>query len=382
MRKVQKTNRQPKGEAFMAFDIGSTSIKLCTAQVQGRSITIERLVETPLPPNAVREGTLLEPDTVARALRETLQQVGRHPKTAVLAIAGPHTTARPVRLPPMPVEVLEKSIQFEAGRYLPSAAEEHFIGFEIVEQGEEHLEILLVAAPRASTEAFVELIEKHNIEVDMVELQPFAFWRAIQVAHRGQTPHAYAFVDIGGGHTQVSVVRGPLLALTRHIPIAGETLSAALKGYFHYSDEEAEQIKRNLNLAELIQHTPQENPPLRLVQPILDELIREIRRSLNYYQSQFQSQKGREGRIERLYLAGGVAQMQGIAAYFEHKMGIPTQVFDPFQSEMVAFGNFVPITETLGCQWVNALGATMIPIEQAERDAWYAATGSFEEVAA
>ncbi len=74
--------------------------------------------------------------------------------------------------------------------------------------------------------------------------------------------------------------------------------------------------------------------------------------------------------------------MQGIATYFEHKMGIPTQVFDPFQSEAVNFGNFVPDPEMLGCQWVNALGATMIPIEQAERDIWYAATESLEEVAA
>lgn len=382
MSKRKTTNPRPKGETLMALDFGSTSIKLCIAKVQGHSLCVERLVETLLPQNALREGVILEPDTVSKAVRETLQRAGRFPKSAMIALSGPQTTARPVHLPAMPIEALEKSIQFEAGRYLPSSAEEHYIGFEVVEQSEDHLEILLVAAPRASTEVFVEIVEKHGVEVESVELQPFAFWRAIQVAFRGQTPPAYAFVDLGGGHTQVSVARGPLLALTRHIPIAGETLTAALKGYFHYRDEEAYEVKRNLNLEELVAHTPQENPPLRLAQPILDELIREIRRSLNYYQSQFQPQGGRDGRIEKLYLSGGTARLNGIATYFEHKMGIPTSVFDPFEGDIVNFESFIPDTESAGTQWVNALGTTMTPIELAERDLWYTEPPDAETVAA
>lgn len=381
MRKKKVTSLQPKRQPLTAIDIGSTSLKLCIARAQNSMLAIDRLVETPLPPNTVREGVIVDTETVAKALREALERAGKHSKRAMLTVAGPQTLARPVRLPAMPLEVLQKSIQYEAGRYLPSATEEHYIGYEVIKQDEEHLEILLVAAPRATIEPLVEIVERLGIEVELVELQPFAFWRAIQVAYRGSTPPAYAFVDIGGGHTQVSVVCGPLLALTRHIPIAGETLTAALKGYFHYHDDEAFEVKRNLNLAELVDHTPQENPPLRLVQPILDELIREIRRSLNYYQSQFQSHKGRESRIERLYLAGGTARMQGIASYFEHKMGIQTEVFDPFAAETVRFDGFVPDTES-GTQWVNALGTAMIPIEQLERDRWYATDTVVEEVAA
>ncbi len=362
-----------KGELLTALDIGCTSLKLCVGRASEGELAIDTLVETPLPPGAIREGVILEPDTIVKALKQTLSQVKGYAKTTLLSVGGPQCIARPVRLPPMPIDALRKSIQYEAGRYLPAAAEEHVVGFEVLEEGEEHLEILLVAAPRSITDVHIEVAEKVGLEVELIELQPFSFWRAVQVVHGNTLPFAYALIDLGGGHTQISVIRGSMLALTRSIPIAGEMLTAALKGYFHYTDEQAFEVKRNLNLEELITHsaTLQENPPLRLIQPILDELIREIRRSLNYYQSQYQTPgKSAEGRIERLFIAGGTAQLQGIEAYFEHKLGIPTQRFDPFVSQAFLFERFLPDPNESGTRWTTVLGTALVPVELAIGERW------------
>lgn len=261
--------------------------------------------------------------------------------------------------------VLQKSVQYEAARYLPSAAEEHLIGFQILPRGtDEQMEVLLVAAPRATAEPLLELVEKAGLEPELLELQPFAGLRTVQALYGDSLPFAYALVDLGGEHTQITVARNTMLALTRHIPIASGTFTAALKGYFHYSDEEAEQIKQNLNLTELLQvGQPQENPPLRLIQPILDELIREIRRSLNYYQSQYQSQ-GTQGRIERLFLYGGGALMQGIDTYFEHKLGLPAQIVNPFQNtEVITTGAVHPEQVQSGARWSTVVGVALAPIE-------------------
>ncbi|MCS7066676.1 MAG: type IV pilus assembly protein PilM, partial [Fimbriimonadales bacterium] len=323
-----------KNESILAIDVGSTNLKLCCGTLTPDGFTVERLIETPLPPNTVREGLVLEPDVAARGLRTALNQAGVRQRSALVAVGGPQATARPVRLPPMTPDALRKSIQYEAARYLPSAAEEHLIGFEILHSAEDHLEVLLVAAPRSVVDSVIGTLEQAGIEVELVEIQPFASLRTVHALWQAAMPHVFALLDIGGTHTQISVVRGGTLVLTRYIPIAGETLTAALKGYFHFSDEEANQIKRSLNLEELLQTgVPQENPPLRLVQPILDELIREIRRSLNYYQSQVQTNKTHEGRIETAVLTGGGALMQGITPYFEHRLGIPAQLFNPFEKD-------------------------------------------------
>ncbi|GIV06345.1 MAG: pilus assembly protein PilM [Fimbriimonadales bacterium] len=355
-----------KVETVLAIDIGTTGVKLCVGVLQGRQLRVERLVETPLPSDAVREGAILDPDAVYRAVRAALASAGVKQKNVLLTVGGPQTTARPVRLPRMTPETLQKSIQFEATRYLPSAAEEHLIGFQILPSGnEEQMEVLLVAAPRSTTDPLMEVVERAGLEPQLLELQPFSALRTVQALYGATLPFAYALVDLGGEHTQITVARNATLVLTRFIPIASGTLSAALKGYFHYTDEEAEQIKRSLNLADLLNTgQPQENPPLRLVQPILDELIREIRRSLNYYQSQYQMQGGR-GQIERLYLYGGGALMQGMSAYFEYKLGIPAQLLDPFSGDVIVPAHVHPEQLDTGVRWATALGTALAPLEMA-----------------
>lgn len=358
--------RKPaRGDTLVAIDCGATSVKVCVATISGRQLRIERLTETPLPAEAIREGTILDSESVLKALRTALAHAGVKTKKALLCVGGPQTTARTIRLPRMSPEVLQKSVQYEAARYLPSAAEEHLIGFQILPRGtDEQMEVLLVAAPRATAEPLLELVEKAGLEPELLELQPFAGLRTVQALYGDSLPFAYALVDLGGEHTQITVARNTMLALTRHIPIASGTFTAALKGYFHYSDEEAEQIKQNLNLTELLQvGQPQENPPLRLIQPILDELIREIRRSLNYYQSQYQSQ-GTQGRIERLFLYGGGALMQGIDTYFEHKLGLPAQIVNPFQNtEVITTGAVHPEQVQSGARWSTVVGVALAPIE-------------------
>jgi type IV pilus assembly protein PilM len=356
-----------KSEAILAIDVGSTSLKVCSGTLLEDRLRVEHLLEVPLPPNTIREGLVLEPEGTARALRAALSHAGIRQRATLVAVGGPQITARPVRLPPMTPEMLRKSIQYEAARYLPSAAEEHLIGFEILHSAEDHLEALLVAAPRSVVDSVVEVLERAGLNAELVEIQPFANLRTVHALWQERLPYVFALLDIGGNHTQISVARRGTLALTRHIPIASETLTAALKGYFHFSDEEANQVKRNLHLEELLQSgTPQENPPLRLVQPILDELIREIRRSLNYYQSQVQANKAHEGRIETLVLTGGGALMHGIAAYFEHRLGIHAQVFNPFEGDTTCLQvEHVPTEQReAGALWVNVVGTALAPLEQ------------------
>lgn len=367
--KVRPTKARPSGKpaTVVALDVGASSVKLCAGMLQGHSLRVERLAETPIPADAVREGAILDPDTVYRAIRATLQSAGIKPKNVWLSVGGPQTTARPVRLPRMTPEILQKSIQFEATRFLPSAAEEHLIGFQILSStGEEQMEVLLVAAPRSTTDPLLELVEKAGLEPQLLELQPFSALRTVQAVYQDALPYAYALVDLGGEHTQITVARNATLVLTRFIPIASNTFSAALKGYFNYPDEEAEQVKRTLNLEELLPTgQPQENPPLRLLQPIIDELIRELRRSLNYYQSQYPSQ-GDRGRIEQLYLYGGGSQMQGVATYFEHKLGIPTQVVNSFAGEVIVPGGIALEQMEEGARWATVLGTALAPLEMVQ----------------
>jgi type IV pilus assembly protein PilM len=352
---------------LLAVDIGAHSIKLCLARMQGGMVRVEKLIDVPTPVDSVREGIVLDSQLIGKLIKEAVQRNNLRAKTTLLTIGGPQVTARPVRLPPMSEEVLSKSIQFEAGRYLPSATEDHYVGFEILSDEGEQMDVLIVAAPRSMVESKTNALQAANLETEIVEMEAFALQRVVQLTNTEwvRENKAVALIDLGGNHTQVTVISGHTFALTRYIPIGGETFTAALKGYFHYSTEEAEQIKSHLNLADLVQPPaePQENPPLRLLQPILDELVREIRRSLNYYQSQMGEEGSKTNRIDQISLSGGTALMKGIDIYFGQKLNVATEIINPLTSNLMDMSRLHPEQILLGTRYSTVVGsvATLNP---------------------
>jgi type IV pilus assembly protein PilM len=254
-------------------------------------------------------------------------------------------------MPKIPEAALRKSIRFEAGRYVPSSIEESLVEFEILgtssmdsETGEEQMDVLLVASPRDMVESKISAANAAGLEVEVVDVEAFALYRTLVECDdfSDAENRVVAFVDIGGQNTHVSVVDHGSFVLTRSIPIGGNGLTEALKNYFKMSTEDAETGKRSLNLATLINGDQQpENPPLRVVQPLIDELVREIRRSLNYYQSQ-QSEQGLSGHVSELILSGGGSLLEGLPAYFGHKLNVSVSAPSPFDNPRFLYDGFEP----------------------------------------
>src|SRR5262249_19415018 len=148
--------------------------------------------------------------------------------------------------------------------------------------------------------------EAAGLEVDSVDVEPFAAYRSLVEADPEMDLHEQTFslVDIGAAATRMSVIQNGVFTMTRTIPHGAQMLTEALKSYFKLSDEDAENGKAALDIRELIEDSkPKENPPLRVIQPHVDDLVREIRRSLNYFQSQLsESSQGKP--VQTLLLTG------------------------------------------------------------------------------
>ena len=136
----------------------------------------------------------------------------------------------------------------------------------------------------------------------------------------------------------MSVIRHGQFAMTRSIPQGGQVLTDALSQQFKLSEEEAEQGKAQLNLADILADHggSQENPPLRVIQPHVDDLVREIRRSLNYYQSQL-TEGEQSKNVDQVLLTGGGSQLQGLDKYAEHKLKLPTAALGVFSQSRFSF---------------------------------------------
>lgn len=325
-------------ESVVGIDIGSSSIKVVCIEPTRQGPRISQIAVCPTPPDIVKEGVVTNVAEVANAVQFALRSAGIKASAAVTAIAGSGVIVRNVKVPKMGEDALRKSIRFEAGKFISSSMDDSIVEFDILGDSEEEgqVNIVLVAAPRAMVETKVAALEQAGLEPLSVDVEAFALLRALQCRPDSGIPEngTVALLDMGASHTEINLISNGELALTRTIPIAGNNLSAAIRNATGCTDEEAEEMKHAVDLRDLLQPSEEarENAALRAIQPLMDELLREIRRSINYYQSQLPD--GSDASVDTLILTGGTARMKGLEDYTRSRLNVQAVVGSPVLSSM------------------------------------------------
>ena len=337
-------------EKVVGVDIGSRFIKVVQAEA-GRAPGTWQIVKAavgPTPPDAVRDGIVMDQAGVAQALRALMQSENIDANAAVAAISGASVIVRHIKLPRMAESVLRRSVRFEAAKHISSNVDDSMIEFEItgaVPGEDDKMSVMLVAAPIDMVESRLAVLTQAGLEPVGVDIEAFALQRALVDLSptRPGEGTTLALLDIGATTTDVNIVANGLFALTRSIPIAGDSFTQALKTVAPGEGWNAlEEIKARVEMTTLLQPDadPEAASLARAIQPALDELLREVRRSTNYYQSQLSDPANSilpagttsqtSGPVARIIITGGSAKMKGLEAYMAARLGIPVEIWDPF----------------------------------------------------
>ena len=331
----------------IAIDIGSALIKLMQIERAGDGWRVSRAVVHPTPPGACHDGMIADIPAVASAIKDALRGADMHATGALAAVSGSQVLVRHVQLPKMSEAVLRKSIRFEAAKYISASVDDSIVEFEIVEQhhAEGQMQVMLVATPRELIESRVAVIEEVGLEALVVDVEAFALIRSLVEFSRDPSilQDTIALVDMGAGHTDLNIVSEGQFQLTRNIPIAGTSLTQAIKSLINCDDTEAEALKRAVHIGPRLTtagEPPDENlvKAARAIQPLLDELLREIRRSLHYFQSQF-SENSAQKVVSRLLLTGGTSRMSGLPEYISAKLGVRAKLLNVISDGTIERGS-------------------------------------------
>jgi len=324
-------------QSVIGLDIGSSSIKLAQLVETREGIALRKAGSTLTPPDAVKNGIIVDPLGVSQAISSLLEALQVETGIAVGGISGPAVVVRQVGLPVMSAKQLRQSITWEARNYISFPVEDSILESQILSRpttsaGNNMMDVMLVAAPREMVEACAETIEMSGLEPVAVEVQSFAAMRALVDRDDIANPEATtALVGIGANFTEITIVKGGDFVLSRIIPIAGNSFTDAIRSSLEIGRDEALLLKETtlrvvLDEEERAGLDPAAQQASRAVEPLLEELIREIRRSLAYhdYQQKMTEAAGQGKGADRILLSGGSAKLAGIDRYLENQLGIPT----------------------------------------------------------
>ena len=158
--------------------------------------------------------------------------------------------------------------------------------------------------------------------VTAFDLQAFALWRVFGRDLAGTV----AIIDIGERTSQLVVVKNGLIQFIRLMPVGGETLTKVIADTFSVDVGQAKELKEESSVARDSEIYLQSGVPQRIGNALregLTELIKEVRRSLNFCSAQEKLS------VERIILSGGTSKLNGITDYCQEMLGLKTEIGVP-----------------------------------------------------
>lgn len=305
----------------MGLDIGSSAVRAAQVSWGKGATTLERFGQVSLPAGAVRGGEVMDPQTVAEALKRLWSQVRFSTKKVVVGVANQKVVVRQVDLPKLPAGELTKSLAYHVGDYIPMPVDQAILDYHPLqelrdEQGNAILRVLLVAASREMVNSTVRAVQLAGLKPTMVDLTPFAVLRAL-VPAGGEVAGAEALVEVGSNITNIIVHEGGVPRFVRILPSGGADVTAAVADRMGVATDQAEDVKVAMGLAD----GQAEHPASRVLDAAGTAWVEEIRGSLDYFRAQ-----ATDVRVARLVLSGGGAQLGGLAERLSAATRLPVEM--------------------------------------------------------
>lgn len=310
----------------IGLDIGTDSIKLVELVRRGARLTAVTAAVLPLTPTAVGASEV-ETEVIKTALLQLIADY--HLANAEVAVAVPGTMAfvRPITPLLTKRQQLEQAVRFEAQHTIPFKLEDVMWDYQVLSRDRlTNPEVLLGGVKRELIEQHIALLTSVRLRPTLIGISPLAVYNTVTEQYP-PGPAPQAALNIGRQHTDLVIYRHQHVWV-RSVPVGGERLTHALQERWQLSRDEAELVK----VGGINRYTPEER--WQVLQPPLQELSDELKRSLDYYQSQYaataSSAVGEP--LQQLLLCGGTAHLERLTAYLQEQLGCRVTLFNPLAS--------------------------------------------------
>ena len=314
--------RKPN-KGLVGVDISSTTVKLLELSVKNGRYWVESYALLPLPENSVVEKSILNSEAVGDALERVVNL--SNPRSTNVAIAVPTSMVinKIIEMEAdMTDEEREVQIRMDAEQYIPFPLDEVSLDFEILPDrlaNPNRVNVLLVATRTENVDSRAEVLDMAGLSAKIADVESYAMERAFTV-FADTLPmgaNTVGILDIGHTMTTLSVMQKGKIIYTREQVFGGKQLTQDVQSRYGLSFEEAGRAKKERSLPD--------DYNTEVLEPFLEAVVQQAARSLQFF---FSSSQFNE--IDHILLAGGNANIPGLAKLLQQKLGYRVTIANPF----------------------------------------------------
>jgi type IV pilus assembly protein PilM len=350
-----------KQKSLIGMDIGSQVVKCMRLDLAGEKPVITHFAMTDLPPEAIVDGEIMDRELVIQAIRECGETAGIPDEPVASAVAGRAVIVKKIVMDKMSEEDAREAIFWEAEQHVPFDIDDITLDFQILDEdiGANQMELLLVAAKKDMILSHAELIRDAGFRPFVIDVASFANQNSWEYCEKKAlaTPVAtgepaadtaeddftdgiddfnaadgdgagpelpsefVALLDVGGGVTNVHIVKDGVPYFTRDLPI----------GVAQFTEEFQKQLGLTYETAQDVARGRVEDVDEQLVNDIVRSVGSEIYQGLEPSLSYLKTAGEADG-IDRIILSGGGAHLPGLLDYLAESYDVPSEIADPLAS--------------------------------------------------
>nr|WP_218945308.1 MULTISPECIES: pilus assembly protein PilM [unclassified Acinetobacter] len=319
---VLRLYRKPN-KGLVGVDVSSTSVKLLELSVKNGRYWVESYGLSPLVDGSVVEKNILNQDNVADALERAINIANPQSTNAAFAVPTSMVIHKVIEMDAdMSDDEREVQIRMDAEQYIPFPLDEVSLDFEVLPErlnNPNRVNVLLVATRTENVDSRIEVLDLVGLTPKVADVESYALERSFEV-FADTLPigaNLVGVLDIGHTMTTLSVMQNGKIIYTREQVFGGKQLTQDVQNRYGLSYDEAGRAKKDNTLPDDFE--------TEVLMPFLDAVIQQAARSLQFF---FSSSQFNE--IDHILLAGGNANIPGLAKMMQQKLGYRVTIANPF----------------------------------------------------
>jgi type IV pilus assembly protein PilM len=322
--------------AVGGLDLGTKNLKLVQLnQKKDKTYELTSLLLGEPPEGTLKDGMVADPRALGDHIKQLILSFKLKVEKVFGVASGQFVVLRPIHMAKLKPDELNKALRFQAADYLPYSSEDAMIKGMILkpelEDDPQQMEVLLMAAPNEIVKNTQDVIRFSGLSPAAVDMEPFALLSVLGISVEPEVfSKTISLVHIGASYTSINIYDNGNLKQSRIVKIAGNRLTEVIANAFDISFEEAEKLKEEKGIIRVEKDAtpvaPTTTKIFNTITPVLSQLVKEIRRSFDYYERQF------NGTIDNIVLSGGSAKFKNIDSYISNELGIKCSIINPFRN--------------------------------------------------
>jgi type IV pilus assembly protein PilM len=354
MGSVKKSTKSTKTYFFedkplFGLDVGHDMLRVVQFDMGHKTPKLKGYGSIAFDPTAVEDGVIVKPELIAKsALNLFHKELTGDISTKRVAVSLPAARAltRAVQLPKMSAKDIDDAVHAEAEQYLPNT-DELYIDYTTIREDEDGIEVFVVGMPKKIVDSHLTLVRMIGLEAVLFDTAIGASAQLFALDEQSSIPSV--LVDFGAKSTDITVFNKGLV-VTGTVPYGGDDVTITIAKSLRVTPHEAVMLKSKYGLSK----SAVQKQVTTAIEPALEELIKEIRRTIRYFEQRYP----KEPPIGQIVTMGGGANMPGLADYLTEKLRLPARTFDP--AAHVDFAHLRPFYNADRMSYVTAAGLAVI----------------------